>query len=258
VAEPKGYRAVLWDLDDTLVPWQTVERWQWAWRPQGPRLSERHVRAALRRGTRRWDRRRWRGLIGAEPPADEVARHEILRNILFEIAGHPLPEAETEAVLHRLPRFPGLPDPFRDVRPCLAALKQRGIPMAVVAPEPGERAVVTLRHERLDEFVSVVGAEADAPRVPVAEAFRRACERLGSPPGETVYVGDLYWSDARAASRAGLWGLLLDRNGWWTRVESARIASLTDFAPWFDQGPPPERPKHDMPEPTEEDATDEG
>ncbi|MGA7862230.1 MAG: hypothetical protein WCB19_10320, partial [Thermoplasmata archaeon] len=69
-------RAVLWDFDDTLVPVHTIERWQWAWKPQGPRLNERHVRASIREGLRRWDRRRWQGLVGDLPPADAGAYHD--------------------------------------------------------------------------------------------------------------------------------------------------------------------------------------
>ena len=69
VAPAREARAVVFDLDETLIPLHTFARWQWAWRPNGPALSDRHVRAALRRELHAWDRRRWRGLVGAEPPA---------------------------------------------------------------------------------------------------------------------------------------------------------------------------------------------
>ncbi|HEY1198566.1 MAG TPA: hypothetical protein VGG32_07560, partial [Thermoplasmata archaeon] len=66
---PHEVDAVLLDLDDVLVPFQTPAAWQWAWRPQGPVLGERRVKAAVRRALKAWDRRRWQGLTGKAPPA---------------------------------------------------------------------------------------------------------------------------------------------------------------------------------------------
>jgi putative hydrolase of the HAD superfamily len=223
-------RAVLWDFDDTLVPVHTIERWQWAWKPQGPRLNERHVRASIREGLRRWDRRRWQGLVGDAPPADATAYHDALRDMLYAIAGRPLPEVETEAVLARFPKYPGPTEPFADVRPSLEALNSHGLRMGVIVGHTGSRAHELLSQYRLLQFLPlVIGEAAEEPRTPTPEAFESACSKLEVAPDEAAFVGDLFWSDVRAAGRAGLRGILVDRLDWWARVEAARIPSLLEL-----------------------------
>ncbi len=223
-------RAVLWDFDDTLIPMHTYERWQWAWKPQGPRLNERHVRASIREGLRRWDRRRWQGLVGDAPPADAAAYHDTLRDMLFAIAGRSLPEMETEAVLARFPKYPGPIEPFADVRPCLESLHSRGLKMAVLVGHTGSRAreLITQLH-MLVMLPQVFGEAPEEPRTPAAEAFKGACHGLAVAPEEAAFVGDLFWSDVRAAGRAGLQGVLVDRLDWWSRVEATRIPSLLEL-----------------------------
>jgi FMN phosphatase YigB (HAD superfamily) len=223
-------RAVLWDFDDTLVPVHTLERWQWAWKPQGPRLNERHVRASIREGLRRWDRRRWQGLVGDSPPVDAAAYHEALRDMLYAIAGRSLPDPETEAVLARFPKYPGPIEPYPDVRPCLEALHAQGFGTAVLMGIGPSRVRELLGQFRLLELLpQTFGESADEPLPPAKTSFEVACARLHVAPAETAFVGDLFWSDVRAAGRAGLRGILLDRNDWWTRVESVRVRSLAEL-----------------------------
>ncbi len=228
---------MLWDFDDTLVPVHTLDRWQWAWKPQGPRLNERHARASIREGLRRWDRRRWQGLIGETSPADAPAYHDALRDMLFGIAGRSLPETETEAVLARFPRYPGPIEPYPDVRPCLETLRARGFRMAVLIGPSGARARELLGQLRFLEFLPHVLGEAEGSPVPAAAAFASGCAKLEVDVDESAFVGDLFWSDVRAAGRAGLRGVLLDRNDWWSRVESTRIRSLSELPAMLESGP---------------------
>ncbi len=223
-------RAVLWDWDDTLAPVHTLERWQWAWKPQGPRLNERHVRAALRESLRRWDRRRWQGLVGELPAADTAAYHDMLREMLFTIADRPLPDPETDAVLARFPRFPGPLEPYSDVRACLDWMRSQGLRMGVLVGPTAMRVTELLGQWHLSELLPVVlGEQPEEPRPPAPGAYKAACARLGTAPSETALVGDLFWSDVRAAGRAGLHGILLDRNDWWSRVESVRVRTLAEL-----------------------------
>ncbi len=239
-------RAVLWDFDDTLVPVHAIERWQWAWKPQGPRLNERHVRASIREGLRRWDRRRWQGLVGDAPPADAAAYHDALRDMLWAIAGRPLPETETEAVVARFPKYPGPIEPFADVRPCLEALRSRGLKMGVLVGHAGSRARELLGQLHLLPILpEVFGEGPEEPRTPAAEAFTSACEKLEVESGDVAFVGDLFWSDVRAAGRAGLRGILVDRLDWWPRVEAARIPSLVELPHFL--FPPGETPSAEGP-----------
>ncbi len=232
-------RAVIFLLEDTLVPDQTLERWQWAWRPQGPALSERHVRAAVKRGLHLWDRRRWEAIAGGAGPVDARAYHDFLVQMLAEIAGHPLPEAETEAVVARLPRAP-VATPFPEVVGALAAVKRTGLLVAAISERPGPSAAETLKRSGLQPHVDrVLGARPEAPWLPAKEAFRAAAMELGLKPAEIAVVGRLYWSDVRAAARAGHPAVLVDRADWWPRVAERRIVSLTDLPAALAE---PERP----------------
>ncbi|HYK93370.1 MAG TPA: HAD family hydrolase [Thermoplasmata archaeon] len=222
-------RAVLFDLDDTLLPWQTVAHWQWAWRPRGPVLSERHVLAAIHRSLHAWDRRRWRGLVGESPPADAAAYREHLESTLAAIAGHALPSDETNAVVTRFLHPAGEIETFPDVVPCLARLASDGIPVAVTSSLGAEPAQVALRRVGLGDLKIVATADAPTPAIPAAAAWRAVAESLGLRPREILYVGDLFWSDIRAAARVGFPTALVDRRDWLPRVLARRIRSLADL-----------------------------
>ena len=231
---PPPRRAVLFDLDDTLVPWHSVAHWQWAWRPQGPVLSERHSLAAIRRALHRWDRRRWQGLVGALAPVTADDLRNALREELFEIAGHPLPPAETEAVVDRFLKPAGETESYPDVVPTLAALTERGLRLGTVTDLPSAPAHRALKRAALPEDLLLLDGEAPEARLPSAAAFRRAAARLGVKPRECLYVGDLFWSDVRAAGRAGFAAVLLDRPDAQPKVTGARIRSLADVPALLD------------------------
>jgi putative hydrolase of the HAD superfamily len=228
-AAPGPFEGVLFDLDDVLVPFQTPAAWQWAWRPQGPILGERHVRAMIRRSLRRWDRRRWEGAIGKAPPADLAALREHLAETLTAIAGRPLPAAETEAVVRRFLRPHHEAERFPDVPPALAQLATQGLKVGVLTPLPLESARWLLKRAALPETL-LLGSGDDAGKVvPAAAAFRSTAEGWGIPVERVAFVGDLFWSDVRSAHRAGLRGVLLDRADAWPDVQGPRIATLAQL-----------------------------
>jgi FMN phosphatase YigB (HAD superfamily) len=231
-------RAVVFDLDETLVPVQTFSRWQWAWRPNGPALSDRHVKAALRRELHAWDRRRWRGLVGAEPPVGPGDYSEHLRRTLLAVADRPLPEPEVSAVVDRFLRPVGPFEPFPDVPAALAALRARSIPFGVLSPMPDDAARGFLKRSGIavDRLVPSSGGE---PPPPDRAAFRRATDFLGVRPSQAFYIGDLYWSDVRAAARAGLRSILIDRDGRVPAASGVRLHRLTELETWIDRPPEP-------------------
>ena len=237
--------AVLFDLDDVLVPFQTPAAWQWAWHPQGPVLGERRVRAAVRRALKEWDRRRWRGLTARDPPADLTTLQEHLRASLAAVAGHALPEAETEAVVRRLMRPAGEVERFADVAPALERLRVAGVRWGIATSLPSESAQWLVHRVGIDPTRVVLTGEA-APSLPAREAFLAAVTRLDAPPDRVAFVGDLFWSDVRAAARAGLAALLLDRHDAWPKVHAGRIARLDDLESGLAAGGAPE-PTDDVP-----------
>ncbi len=217
--------AILFDLDDTLVPVETPTAWQWAWRPQGPALGERRVRAAVRRSLRLWDRRRWRGVVGRDAPVGlgDLDRH--LRDALGAIAGHSLPEPETEAVVRRLLHPAGEIERYPDVAPALERLRTAGVAWGIATGLPPDAAQWLVRRVGLDPARLLVTGDAPTP-LPDRAAFRSAAARLGAPVERVAFVGDLFWSDARAAARAGLASILLDRHAVWPNVQGGRITDL--------------------------------
>ncbi len=224
---PRAIDAVLFDLDDVLVPFQTPAAWQWAWRPQGPLLGERRVKSAVRRALRAWDRRRWNGLAGRAPPADLTALRAHLGQTLTEIAGRPVPEADQ--VVRRFLKPAGDVERYADVPPLLDRLRGAGVAIGVVTPLPEESARWLMRRVQLPETLLVGTGDPPALPVPDRAAFRAAVERLGAPPERVLYVGDLFWSDVRAAGRSGLSAILLDRRDGWPDVHVGRIPELGQF-----------------------------
>jgi len=218
--------AVLFDLDDVLVPFQTPAAWQWAWRPQGPVLGERRVKAAVRRSLKAWDRRRWQGLTGKAPPADPEALRDHLADTLATVAGHPLPAEETEAVVRRFLKPAGEVERYPDVPGALDRLRSRGVKVGTLTPLPAESARWLLHRCGLPEALLLGSGESPGPCVPDRAGFRAATEALGAPPERVAYVGDLFWSDVRAAARAGLPSVLLDRRDAWPKVLTGRLTTL--------------------------------
>jgi len=218
--------AVLFDLDDVLVPLQSPACWQWAWRPQGPLLGDRRVRAAVRRSLKLWDRRRWLGLTGKEPVADLAALRQHLADALAAIAGHPLSPTESEAVVRRILHPAGEVDRFPDVAPALERLRAKGIRIGVVTELPRDSARWMLHRSGFPEALLLMSGDSEVPVLPDRAAFRAAAERLGSGVDRTAFVGDLYWSDVRAAARAGLSAVLVDRYDLWPKVQHGRMTTL--------------------------------
>ena len=234
--------AVVFDLDDVLVPFQTLRAWQWAWRPQGPLIGERHLGTAVRRSLHVWDRRRWLGLTGKAPPADLEALHDHLASTLRAVAGHAVAPEESEAVVRRMLHPSGEVERYPDVAPALERLRAAGVPFRVLTPLPLESARWLLHRAGLQEDLVLGAGDPPGPCVPSVEAFRAAVDRLGVPARRTAYVGDLYWSDVRAAQRAGLTGVLLDRHGVWPNVQGTRITTLADLVPALEAAPHGEPP----------------
>jgi len=221
--------AVLFDLDDVLVPMQTPAAWQWAWKPQGPVLGERRVKAAVRRALKVWDRRRWQGLTGKAPPADPEALRAHLANTLTTVAGHSLPPAETEAVLRRFLKPAGEVERYADVPRALERLRSREVRVGTVTPLPAESARWLLHRCGLPETLLLASGDGPGPVVPERAGFRNAAEALGTSVDKVAYVGDLFWSDVRAAARAGMPSVLLDRREAWPKVQTGRLTTLDDL-----------------------------
>ena len=103
---------------------------------------------------------------------------------------------------------------FADVAPGLAALVEMGFRVVVASNFDGRLRGVAAGLPGLAGFVDspVISSEVGY-RKPHPSFYGAACARLGLPPARVLCVGDDPENDVRGAQRAGLRGLLLDRDG---------------------------------------------
>lgn len=92
---------------------------------------------------------------------------------------------------------------YPGVRAGLSALREQGLPLAVVTNKPAAFTAPLLAKSGLAEFFSVVVAgDTTAERKPHPLPLLHACAELGVLPGENVHVGDSA-NDVLAARAAG-------------------------------------------------------
>ena len=138
-------------------------------------------------------------------------RHERVRGF----TGEPLDDAAAQqwfAVY--LSHFEASWTLFPDVLPTLDALTSQGLELGAFSNVGGD----FTRHKLstvgiADRFAVVWGTDDVGAAKPDAAVFAALCDRLASPRGATVHVGDRYEADARGAVAAGLRGVWLDRPG---------------------------------------------
>ena len=111
---------------------------------------------------------------------------------------------------------------FDDVVPCLDALS--GTRLGIVTngePDPQTRKLATTGI--LERFETVICSGAEGVAKPAPSIFHTGCARMGCDPADALYVGDRLETDARAARRAGLAAVWLDRA---CRAENDRPSDL--------------------------------
>lgn len=118
---------------------------------------------------------------------------------------------------------------FPDAVPALRRVREAGLLAAVLTN--GEHAHQRLKLERVglvDEVDQVFTSDEFALGKPDPAAFLGTCSRLGVEPGEALMVGDSVVADFEGALGAGLGAVLLDRHGAHPDI-TPRIASLDEL-----------------------------
>jgi putative hydrolase of the HAD superfamily len=126
---------------------------------------------------------------------------------------------------------------FSDVRATFELLRGRGVSVGLITNGDSghQREKVRLAQLENDFDVVIVSGEVGATK-PDPAIFRLACERLGVEPAEAVYIGDRLEVDAIGAARAGMVGVWIDRRGIATGGEKVHVIShIADVATLIDK-----------------------
>jgi HAD superfamily hydrolase (TIGR01509 family) len=186
-------RGVLFDWGDTLFSPPDA----------GPVIvaaaAERGIRIDLAKARALWDE-----LWEAGKMPDELAKgrdlsaaaHREVWTRLFQRANNAVPDVAS--TLYERVMDPHAWIPYPDTAPTLRALRKRGTRIGIVSNVPQDLRPIFAAHgltELVDSFTHSfeVGAEKPDPAI-----FLRACEALGTKPGETLMVGDHPVADAGA------------------------------------------------------------
>lgn len=132
-------------------------------------------------------------------------------------------------------------DLYADALPTLAALRECGCRLAVMANQPLE-ADTFLATLPIDRYATSAGWGVAKPD---PQFFARICAELGCPPGNVAYVGDRVDNDVLPAKAAGMVAVHIRRGPWgvvhsrWPEAAAADVAvsgldELPDaLAPWL-------------------------
>ncbi len=207
-------RAVFFDVDDTLLDYDTASRAAF----HGALGEDADFELWLAMSDPHFARY-GRGDVGFQQ-----MRAERMAHYLDACGRSPSDAEELEAL-----RFDALwssYELFDDVLSCLATLRASGIALGVITnSEP-----VYQRHKLTlvglsDAFDTVVISGDVGAAKPAAAIFAHACECLGVPAVEAVHIGDRLDLDALAAVAAGLRGVWLDRRGTATGEEDVPLVT---------------------------------
>ena len=200
-------KAVLWDLDGTLVDSEEFHwlSWRDTMRAEGIELTYDRFLASF---GQRNDRILETWLPRAEP--------EHARRI----------GDEKEAEYRRLVEAHGL-QPLPGAREWLAALRDAGWKQAIASSAPGANVAVMLRVLGLTSYLdAIVAAEDVTIGKPDPQVFLRAAEKLGALPSHCVVVEDAA-AGIEGARRAGMKSIGVTRNG--TLTADLFVTSLHDL-----------------------------
>lgn len=102
---------------------------------------------------------------------------------------------------------------FDDVGPVLDALDAAGIPYGAVSNNVHDYQRVKLNAAGLERIGVLVGTDTVGVAKPDPAIYLEGVRRIGTGPGETLYVGDNRLLDAEGSTAAGLLGVWLNRSG---------------------------------------------
>jgi putative hydrolase of the HAD superfamily len=117
-----------------------------------------------------------------------------------------------------------------DTAAVLAQLRRRGLVLAVISNSDGRIEADLLASGLGSHFAFVLDSAVVGVEKPDVAIFAMALARLGLPPEQAVYVGDVYAIDVLGARRAGIEAVLMDPLGRYDAPpDCPRIRTLTEL-----------------------------
>lgn len=221
--EPPHIRAVFFDLGGTLIderdylPWSELAR-RFYFDFDADDLA--HAFEEVESET------------DAEPP---VSAEEFWRRTLARASGKEVSLTTAGKYLAELRRTELPARVYSDVRRCLDELKEDHRSLGVISNSSSEASARRLldRGGILSYFSTVTSSGTEGVGKPSPEIFRRALARANVRAEESFYVGNLAFTDAVAARRAGLHSVWLHRRGTAFNVDPPEVTSLLEVPNWL-------------------------
>lgn len=202
-----GQRWVTFDCYGTLIDWESGMRA--AVESVAPKGSEDRLLAAYH---------------ATEPEVEDTTPFLAYRRVLTESLklaaereGIELPEGGERVFAETLPDWPAFPDTV----PTLEALRRDGWKLGILSNVDRDLLDGTLARTLPVAFDAAVTAEDVESYKPGLGHFERFAADYGADPGNWVHVGCSVFHDVEPATRVGVPGVLVDRDGRFREVGGA-------------------------------------
>ncbi len=226
IAELAGIRALLLDVDDTIVDTRAamVTAGSVALGALWPERPADHAAMAVHyyEDPERWFPR----YASGEVPFDDM-RVGRIQEVARAFAVEPPEGALARYVRAYDPAFRGAQRLFEDVPDLLDVARARGLPVALITNSAA--APTTLKLEALgllEAFDAIVTTDTLGFGKPDPRMYLEACRRVDTPAAACVCVGDSLAWDVLGARDAGLRAVWLDRAGRGSHENVTRVTSL--------------------------------
>jgi putative hydrolase of the HAD superfamily len=215
--------AVFFDLGGTLVDEQDIAGWvDEATRLGVDILPDEFAHA-------------YTEVLAATDCSPRIPYHEFWRQVLQRGAQRPVAESIAER-FHQAYTAHERPLPlFSDARRCLEDLRHQGRRLGVISNSRGEDHVreILIRRGIAEFFGTIVSSGTEGVSKPDPEIFLRALRRFNVEPAAAFYVGDLAFTDAKAAAAVGFHSVWLNRRGTGFGDDPPEITSLLEVPLWI-------------------------
>jgi putative hydrolase of the HAD superfamily len=221
LGRPTGIRAVLFDLGGTLVDERHPEFWAEVAQSIGLTVDPEVLAQSFNELE-----------VEVDNAPEPCGREEFWQRVLSRAWGGAIEPSRVSRFCSSAwdRRTEAPPLLFSDVPWCLHELERKQLALGVVSNSRSESSV----REILEgvglgsRFRIVVSSGSEGVAKPDPEIFRRALARLSLRPPEAFYVGNLRNTDARAALRAGLSAVWLNRGGTGFGEDPPEVTSLSE------------------------------